>query len=364
MKILDRYIIRNVLLTFLFIIIAIQVLSVIIDLTYRIHRLESNQGSIKEALIHYYPFWSIWLANTFSPIALFLSVIFFSSRLTQYSEYIPILGSGISFKRITIPYLVSSSIIGLGNFTINYSLLPLSNKIKNKFHYKYLASQKYKYGNIRTISTQISKNEYIFIRNFSRKKNIGYECVYQKFNGKRLVYILKSKTIFWSIKYRKYILSNYIETYIRNNNNKDFSSTSKGIYLEKYFSISPEELLPEEYIAETMTTPELKKFIEIERKRGSKNINSHLNEYYQRTSLPFSTLIFTILGLSISSVKKKGETENNLMIGIILAFLYVFFIEITKIYSEKDYFPSYLFIWLPNGIFGIIAIFLYCKKIN
>ncbi|WP_185870704.1 LptF/LptG family permease [Blattabacterium cuenoti] len=360
MKILDRYIIRNVLGTFLFIIIGIQVLSIVIDITQRMHRLENNQGSIKEALIRYYPFWSIWLANTFSPIAIFLSVIFFTSRLNQNSEITAILGSGISFKRITIPYLISSSIIGLFSFTINYSFLPLANKRKNKFHYQYLLSSRYKnkYENYKTISTQISKNEYIFIRNFSKKKNIGQECVYQKFNGKKLVYILKSKNIFWSKKYRIYILYDYSETYIRKN--KDLFL--RGIYRKIYFPLSPEELLPEEYTAETMTIPELKKFIEIEKKRGSKNINIHLNEYYQRTSLPFSTFIFTILGLSISSRKKIGSTENNLIIGIILAFLYIFFIEITKVYSSKDYFPSYLSIWLPNGIFGMITILLYWNR--
>ncbi|WP_185856390.1 LptF/LptG family permease [Blattabacterium cuenoti] len=360
MKILDRYIILNVLVTFLFILIGGQILSVVIDITQRMHRLENNQGSIKEAVIRYYPYWSIWFANTFSPISVFLSVIFFTSRLTNNSEIIAILGSGISFKRMTIPYLISSSIIGMSSFTINHSFLPLANKKKNKFHYQYLLSSRYKnkYENNQTISTQISKNEYIFIRNFSRKKNIGDEFVYQKFNGKKLAYILKSKNIFWSKKNHIYILYDYSETYIKKNKDLFF----RGIYMNKNFFLSPEELLPEEYIAETMTSSELKKFIEIEKKRGSKNINIHLNEYYQRISLPFSNFIFTLLGLSIASKKKKGGIEKNLVIGIILAFLYLFSIEFTKVYSTKDYLPPYLSVWIPNGIFGIITILLYWNR--
>ncbi|WP_262887141.1 LptF/LptG family permease [Blattabacterium cuenoti] len=133
MKILDRYIIRNILGTFLFITISLLLLSVVIDISQRMHRLENNQGSIKEALIFYYPFWSIWLANTFSPITVFLSVIFLTSKLTKNSEITAILSSGISFKRLAIPYLISAFIIGIVALLINYYFLPIANKKKMNF---------------------------------------------------------------------------------------------------------------------------------------------------------------------------------------------------------------------------------------
>ncbi|WP_185874051.1 LptF/LptG family permease [Blattabacterium cuenoti] len=359
MKILDRYIIIKIIVTFFFITIGLQILSVVIDLSQRIHRLENNQGSIKEALIRYYPYFAIWLANTFSPISVFLSIIFVTSQLNKNSEITALLVSGISFKRITYPYFISAFIIGIGALMINYYLLPIANKKKNKFHYQYLLNSKYKkiYENNQNISAQISKNEYLFIQNFSRKKNIGKECVYQKFHGKKLIYLIKAKNIFWNKKYHVYILHNYSEIHIKKN--KDIFS--KGFYLIKNFYITPKELLPEEYIAETMTINELKKFIKIEKKRGNKNINMFLNEYYQRTSFPFSTFIFTILGLSIISLN-SNKIENHLIIGLFLSFLYIFCIELSKIYSTKNYIPSYLSIWLPNIIFGIITIFFWSKK--
>ncbi|WP_185852383.1 LptF/LptG family permease [Blattabacterium cuenoti] len=358
MKIIDRYIIRNFISTFIFITVSIQFLSVIIDISQRMHRLENNQGSIKEALIYYYPFWSIWLMNTFSPISVFLSVIFFTSKLTHNSEITAILSSGISFRRLTLPYLISAIMIGGVALIINYYFLPVANKKKNQFHYQYLLSPRYKnkYEKNQTISTQISKNEYIFIQNFSRKKNIGKKCVYQKFNGKKLIYILKSKNIFWAKKHRIYIFFDYRETIIK----KNHDSLNIGNYKIKKFPITPEQFLPEEYIAETMNIHELKKFIDTE--GNKKNMNMHLNEYYQRTSLPFSTLIFTFLGLSISTKRKKGEIAYNMIIGIILAFFYIFFIEITKTYSNKDYIPSYLAVWLPNVIYGIITLLFYRNR--
>ncbi|WP_185864019.1 LptF/LptG family permease [Blattabacterium cuenoti] len=358
MKIIDRYIIRNFIVTFIFITISLQILSIVIDISQRMHRLENNQGSIKEALIFYYPFWSIWLINTFSPISVFLSVIFFTSKLTHHSEITAILSSGISFRRLTLPYLVSAIMIGIIALIINYYFLPIANKKKNQFHYQYMLSPRHKnkYEKNQTISTQISKNEYIFIQNFSKKKNIGKKCVYQKFNGKNITYILKSKIIYWYKKYNIYILFDYRETTIKKN--RDFFVM--GNYKIIRLPIKPEQFLPEEYIAETMNIHELKKFINME--GDKKNINMHLNEYYQRTSLPFSTLIFTILGLSISTRKKKGEIAYNMIIGIILAFFYIFFIEITKIYSNKDYIPSYLSVWLPNVIYGIITLFFYWNR--
>ncbi|BBA17185.1 LptF/LptG family permease [Blattabacterium cuenoti] len=357
MKIIDRYIIRNFIVTFIFITISLQFLSIIIDISQRMHRLENNKGSIKEALIFYYPFWSIWLINTFSPISVFLSVIFFTSRLTHHSEITAILSSGISFRRLTVPYLISAIIIGIIALIINYYFLPIANKKKNKFHYQYLLNPRYKnkYEKNQTISTQISKNEYIFIRNFSKEKNIGKECVYQKFDGKKLIYILKSKNIFWYKKRKIYILFDYIETKI--NKNHDFFAI--GNYKIKKIPITPDQFLPEEYIAETMNIHELKRFINL--KENKRNLNMHLNEYYQRTSLPFSTLIFTILGLSIS-IKKKGEIAYNMIVGIVLSFFYIFFIEITKIYSNKDYIPSYLSVWFPNVIYGILTFLFYWNR--
>ncbi|WP_317168052.1 LptF/LptG family permease [Blattabacterium cuenoti] len=208
------------------------------------------------------------------------------------------------------------------------------------------------------MNSQISKNEYIFIRNFDRKKNVGKECVYQKFNGYRLVYVLKSRNIFWYKKNKIYIFYDYKETII--NNNYDF--LIKGTYKLKKLPMSPEDLLPEEYVAETMNINELKNFIE--RKKRNQNVNIYLNEYYQRTSLPFSTFIFTILGFSISSEKRKGEIGYNIIIGFILAFFYIFFIEIAKIYSSKNYIPSFLSIWFPNIIFGIVTCLFYWIRRN
>ncbi|WP_185877044.1 LptF/LptG family permease [Blattabacterium cuenoti] len=352
MKILDRYIIRNLFLTFIFITVSMQFLSVVIDVSQRMSRLEDNHGSIKDALIFYYPFWAIWLSNTFSPISIFLSVIFFTSRLEKNLEITAIISNGISFNRLSFPYLISALIIGIISLIINYYFLPIANKKKNEFYYQYLLSPRYKekYENNQSVSIQISKNGYIFMKKFFKKKNLGKYFVYQKFDdNNKLIFVLKSKYIFWDKKNKIYILFDYIETTLKNNNN------FRGDYKIIKLPIAPKEFLPEEYAAENMNISELRKFLSVEKK--NKNINIYLNEYYQRTSLPFSTFIFTILGLSLSSKRKKNDI--GIFIGIMLSIFYIFFIEFSKMFSIKNLIPSFLSIWIPNIILGIITLFFY-----
>ncbi len=348
---------KNLIITFLFFTISSQSISIIVDISQRMHRLEQNKGTIKEALFLYYPFWSIWLANTFSPISVFLSVIFFTSKLTKNLEIDAIMTSGISFKRFTYPYIISSMIIGTMTLLINYYLLPIANKKKNEFHYQYLLSSRYKnkYENNQYIIDQISKNEYIFLQKFFKKKNIGIEYIYEKFLKKKLTYIIKSKYIFWNHKSKTYTLYDYYETRIQ----KKRDVLTHGKYKIVKIPLSPNELLPEEYIAETMNIHDLKNFID--RKTNDKNINIYLNEFYQRTSLPFSTFIFTILGLSISSIKKLN-IHYPIIIGIIFSFVYIFLSEVSKILSTKYGLSSLISIWLPNIFFGFIAMLFFCYR--
>ncbi|WP_185873491.1 LptF/LptG family permease [Blattabacterium cuenoti] len=355
MKILDRYLIKNFIKYFIFFTISIQIICIIMDLTQRIHKLENNNSSIKEALIYYYPFWSIWLINTFSSISFFLSVIFFTSKITKRSEITTILSNGISFNRLAIIYLIFASVIGLISLLINYYVLPITNKKKNKFHYQYLINYNKKlYGNNKYLTAKIDKNRYLFVKNFSKANNIGNGCVYEIFYNEKLIYLLKSKYIFWSKKKKHYIVYNYKEIFFK----KNYDLFKEGLYKILKISSSPDELSPDVYFSENMSITELNKII----KKNKNDKNIYLNEYHKRIILPFSILIFTILGLSISS-NRKNNLGNNMIIGIIIIFSYIFLMEIINILSLKNYISSY-FIWIPNLITFIFTIFIYYKRNN
>ncbi|XOD68762.1 MAG: LptF/LptG family permease [Flavobacteriales bacterium AspAUS03] len=362
MKIFDRYIIRNFLGTFVFATIFLLSISVVIDLSQRLHRLEAHQGSVKNTLIQYYPLWALWLGNTFMPIGVFISIIFFTSRLTNNTEIVAISSSGVSLHRLFRPYLISALIIATVSFMLNHYFLPVTNRAKNEFLYRYLlsVSNKVKYEENKKVSAQITDNEYIFIDSFSRKNHTGSGFVYQKFKGQELIHIITAENVNWDQNKRNYVLYNYRERYVEGVR----EVLRNGIELRKKFVMEPEEILPEEYVAETMNTFQLKKFIEKEKMKGTQNVNLYSNEYYQRTSLPFSTFILTLLSFSLSSQKRRGGIGMNLALGITLAFFYIFFMELSKNFSTKGYMSSFWAVWLPNMVFGLVSICFYWRRIQ
>ncbi|WP_185877563.1 LptF/LptG family permease [Blattabacterium cuenoti] len=355
MKIFDCYIIKNSIKYFIFITISMQIICISIDITKcMIYQLYNNQNLVKNALIYYYPYLSIWIAITFSPIFLFFSVILFTSKLVKNSEITAILASGISFKRIIIPYLISATIIGFLTLLTNIYLIPTINKKKNKFHYQYLINPFHIHISNKSTAAIISNNKYVFIKNFYKKKNIGINFNYVVFHNKKLFYILKSKYILWSKYSRLYHLYNYSEIFFYDNKNKDFYK--KGFYKIIKLPISPEYFYPEEIILESMTIYELNQFI----KKNKKNINIYLYEYYNRIIFPITIIIFTILGFSIS-LKKNREIIYNIIIGVLTVFFYIFFVGFIKIVSIKYYITPYI-IYVPNILFVIITILYYNKS--
>lgn len=360
MKILDRYIIRIFLGTFFFATLFLLSVSIVIDLSQRLHRLEAHHGSVKEALIYYYPVWALWLGNTFMPIGVFISIIFFTSRLANNTEIVAIAASGISIHRLTRPYLIAAFLIFSISFLLNHFILPVTNVVKNDFQYRYLISVEHKlnYERDRKVNAYVAEGGYVFIDNFSKSQQEGTGFVYQKFNGKKLFYTISAEHIRWDKSEKIYRLYNYKERYIQEP--RDIFKTGEELKIK--IPLTPQELLPEEYVAENMNTLQLRKFIESERKKGTLGINSLLNEYHQRTSLPFSTFILTLLAFSLSSEKRRGGIGANLALGIVLAFVYIFFMEVSKNFSTKAYMSSFLAVWLPNIIFGVLTCFFYLRR--
>lgn len=361
MKIIDKYIISKFLGTFLYITISLLLISISIDISQRLNRLYENNGSLKNAIFYYYPFWSLWLMNTFMPISIFISIIFFTSILTLNNEILAMNSIGISTFRIIIPYLISTLILASISFIMNHYYIPIINKKKNLFFYKYMINPYKKIKNKR-INYQINKNQYFFIENFFKKNFLGKEFIYQKFINQKLIHTIISDNILWNDQKKKYLLFNYKERYI--DNNKELLNI--GIICNYKLFINPKKFLYEDFLPEILNSYELNKFINNEKQRGVKNLNLYLNELYQRSSIPLSTFILTILAFSLSSIKNNSnDIGKNIVLGIILAFFYIFFMELFKSISINEYQSSIFAICIPNIIFGIIAlIFLLMRNKN
>ena len=212
------------------------------------------------------------------------------------------------------------------------------------------------------VSTQLSKTEYIFVKSYNKKEKRGTGFIYQKFDkNRKLIYQLNATDFNWDTTKKLFVLNNFFAKTI---NKDETEKLENGSTMDKSFIHPPEELFPDVLLGQNKTTPDLIKFINREKEKGNGNLNNYLNELHQRTSMPVSVIILTFLGLSLSSQKKRGGLGVNLAIGIALAFVFVFSFEALKVVSANKTMSPLFAMWLPNLIFGPVALYLYFKRAN
>jgi lipopolysaccharide export system permease protein len=344
-------------------VIILSTIAVVIDLSQKLARIEDNGSTPAAAMIQFYPYWAIWLVNTFLPVAVFISVIYFTSRLTMQTEIVAAQAGGISFFRITKPYIIVAAGIAVVALFVNNFALPWANIKKNKYQYEYLLSNtnREEYYQRQSISSQITTDEYIFAQNYDRIEKRGSSFVYQEFDHEKLKYQIIASSFNWDDEDSVYVLRN---VYIKKVLSGKRDSLGYQITLKRKFKSTPDEILPEGYVAETMNSIELNRFIQKQKFKGSASVNAYKNELQQRNSSPFSTFILTLLALSLSSRKRRGGIGVNLAVGILLAFVYIFFSQISLTYSTQGYVSPFIAAWGPNVIFGALTAYLYFKRAN
>lgn len=363
LTLIDKYIIKKYLGTLGFMLLLLSLIVVVIDVQSKSPRIESNGFTVNYFLLNFYPYWMIYLVITFMSILVFISVIYFTSRMANNTEIVAIISSGASFHRFARPYFIASGLIALFSLATNHFALPWANIQKNKLEVYTMgeASKEKILGNVE-IATQLTPESYIFINNYNRKEQRGSSFLLQKFDkNRKLIQETSANEIFWDKKKKKFTITSFLE---RKALAGDKDKLSSGEMKDLDFGYPPEELFPDEYLGQTKTTPKLLKLIEQEKRKGNKNLNYFLNELHLRTSMPVSIIILTILALSLASQKKRGGLGINLALGIALAFVFVFSFEVLKVVSQNNLLPPLVAMWLPNFIFGPIALILYFKRAN
>ena len=357
MKILDRYILKKYFITLFFTLLILIPIAIAIDISEKIDKfLKHTDLSVSEIIEDYYVNYVINYGNTFLPLALFISVILFTSKISNNSEIIAITSSGVSFKRFLRPYIIGATIIALGSLFSNHYFVPKSNKTFEEFHENYLrTNKKHSSSYVKKVNLQLSENDLIYLGNFNLRTNNGYYFSYEKFDGNVLKYKLIGQSIKWNEKDSTFRVNNYRKRIITPNH--DIIET--GASFDTVFNFQPKDLLYVDYLAKEMPSPKLTKLIEISEKRGVKNLNNYKVELYKRTSLPISSYILTVIAVSLASRKRRGGIGVGLALGLTLMFIYVFFLKVSEVLGSTAESNPLLMVWLPNIIFGILAIFLF-----
>jgi lipopolysaccharide export system permease protein len=358
MKILDRYIVFKYIGTFLTMLLLFVPISILVDLSQKIDKFKQYEVPTDEILWYYFNF--VWFfGNLLFPIFLFLSVIWFTSKLASNTEVIAVLSSGISFYRYLRPFMIAASVIAVGAFLTGQFIVPVTSKNFNEFEFKYYKSTRND-RQTRLLYKQFGENDFVYLSQYNPKRQLGYNFSYEHFQDNQLIYKITAQNIRWVEKDSLFRLTNYFKRTF----DGDHERIEGQPRLDTLLSFALEDLAPLEYKAQTLTMGNLNRFIAQERESGSPLINSHLLVRHKRLSLPISAFILTIIGVSVASFKRRGGIGLNLAFGIVLAFIYVFFDKIFEVMVEKANFTAALAAWLPNMVFGFLSILLlrYAKR--
>ncbi|NPA43892.1 MAG: YjgP/YjgQ family permease [Chlorobi bacterium] len=353
-KKIDKYILKQYFGTFLGLFLLFIPISILIDLGERLEKFAENKVPLSEVL-EYYKAFILTYFNVLFPIFLFLSIIWFTSRMAQNTEIIAILNGGMSFKRFLLPYLAGAVVVSGIVIWMNTGIIPRARMTYNEFWAKYFN----KHGQFREkndVYRQLDSTRYVYAGSINHKADMAYEFILEKIEGGRLTYRLygsrlkrKADTSY------EYHLSNVV---IRRFLPDGRQIVEKRAAMDTVMPFTFDDLTPLNYVAEGLSNRELKKFIEKEKLRGSANIDRYLLEKYKRVSLPVSALILTFIAVAVASRKRRGGIGMNLALGMVIAFTYIFFDKIFGILTVKSGFNPFLAAWIPNLIFFILALYL------
>lgn len=352
MKIIDWYILKRYLATFFVMLLLFIPIGIVIDVSEKINKILANKVPFLQ-VAKYYGDFTIYFANMLFPIFLFLSVIWFTSKLANNTEIIAILGSGISYMRFLRPYIVGATFISILALLMGFFFVPRASKGFNDFRYQYLKNNA-ETRQSSDVYKQISDNDYIYVSSFNYVDKVGYNFNLENFKDNKLIYKISAGSIKWNPQDSTYTLVGYNKRTIGL-----MGDTLESAQEKKFkFNFEPDDLTPVVYIAETMTLGELNRFIEKEKKRGSGNINSYLVVKYKKYSIPISAFVLTIIAVAVSSMKRRGGMGINLAMGIGLAFTFIFFDKVFGTLAEASSMSPLVAVWFPNVTFGILAIYL------
>ncbi len=354
LRIIDWYIIRKFLGTFVYSILLIIAIAVVFDVAEKIDDFVESQAPLKAIIFDYYlnfiPYFAILYSNLFT----FIAVVFFTSKLAYRTEIIAILSSGISYRRMLWPYMIGATMIALFSYAFLNYVVPNANKVRLDFEEHYVHNKPVSY-NYRNIHKQVFPGVVIYMETYSNLSNTAYKFSIEKYVEGKLVSKLMADYMVWDSVKNKWSVRNY---YIRNIDGLR-ENIIKGVSLDTNLNITPADFRRRVNVVESMNKRELDDFIQEQRLQGGENLEAYLIEKYKRVAQPFSTYILTIIGVCVSSRKSLGGTGLHIGIGMAFCFSYIVFMQFSSQFAISGTLNPLLAVWIPNILYAGIAYYLY-----
>ena len=352
MRKLDWYIIKKFLGSFFLSIALIIVIVVVFDISEKLGHFLEKDAPLKAIIFDYYVNFIPYFVNMFSSLFIFISVIFFTSRLAQNTEIVPMLSSGISFYRLMVPYILCAVFIGLLNLLLANFVIPDVNKERIAFERVYV---KKPYQNSNTnIHIQFDSNTYYYVESFDLRSNVGYRFTREVIENNRLQEKLSAQNIRYDSAKNIWKLVSYVDRKLE----PDSEIVAKGNYIEMELPVRPLDFAADYTKVDEQNFKELNALIDKEELRGSSLVVYYRYERIQRFLHPLTAVMLTLIGLVLSSQKSRRRIGKNLAIGIALAFTFILFLQMAKVFATSGAMPVWLAAMTPIIIYGLIAAFL------
>ena len=356
LKKIDKYIIKKFIMTFFIALLLIIAIVIIFDISEKIGHFVENKAPLKAIVLDYYVNWVPYFMNMFSPLFVFITVIFFTSRMASDSEIIAILSCGVSYRRMMRPYIISAALIALLSLALNLWVIPRSNVTRVKFETTYV-KKKNPFGT-NNVHYQIDPGKFVYVESFASWNNTAYGFTLEDIKDNKLVSKLSAETAVWDSTMGGWRLNKY---FIRDYKEGLEDAVRTGDKLDTVISLTVTDFYRNKNTVETLPIEQLDNLISQQKLRGDSNVMYALIEKHTRYALPFSAFILTIMGVSLSSRKRRGGIGLNIGIGIALSFTYILFLRFSQMFVYSGAMTPAVALWLPNVIFGIIAAFLYSR---
>lgn len=353
LRIVDKYLIKNLLITYVFVSLMITLIICMIDYTENLDDFIKRKAPAKAIVFDYYlnliPYW----INFLSPLMVFIATVFFTSRIAARTEIVAMLSTGISFGRIILPYLCGAFFLSLISFYMVGWVLPKANSIKNQFAITYLKDQFYYSG--RNVHLTIAPDVYAYMESYNNVSHTGNKFTLETIKGNQLIQKLSADKIVWNPETEKWTLKNY-----RLRTLADMDEVlSYGTDLDTTLNLNPGDFENTYKLFENFTLPELNKYIDLLISRGSDGLEVYLIEKYTRFTQPFAIMILSAIGVIVSARKSRRGIGLQIAMGFFLAFAYILFYLLSKGIAEAGTINTLLAVWMPNIIFSCIGILLY-----
>lgn len=330
-------------------------IAAIFDVSEKIDDFIKNEAPLQAIIFDYYLNFIIHYGNLFSPLLIFISVIWFTGKMAHQTEIVAMLSSGMSFRRFLWPYFISATFLAIVSLYLNHYQLPRANKERLQFEEDYIR-------NAFTISDknihrEIEPGTIIYFESFNYQQQFGYKFSLEKWEDGRLTYkLLSNKATMDSTHH--WFINNYT---IRSYHEDGTERIKTGRILDTILPFTPADLGQRNTVASALTTPELNEFIDREQLKGSDKVPFYQLEKHQRTSLPFATYILTLIGVSIASRKVRGGIGLHIALGFTIAIVYIFFMKISSVAATNSGLNPLIAVWIPNVLFLGLGTYIYNK---